>query len=585
MFRLFKAELKKIFMKPSIFVVTGLIIIMLALSFFLYNPAEKKSYLDIYTGGAPTGATVETYYNQYFNSDESNSLSKQAKNNISDAQAYIDFYETFDDETNGIAFLKERWADVQKAYDDYQDAYMRNQSKLPEYRQNLQTKIQTFSTLYSERAKSKTNVYFLVKESVDDSIQNDYLYNLKLAFDKIDTSAGVSADQTLIGSLIGPSKVFDTSKSKGKMSTALDTLVSFKPNANLLTYLQTYIDTANSRLTEQSNTIINYYNENRSSKQTKEFRTILTNYVLTSKYAKNIVMLGVQSNGFADISNSSVKSYKNCEKIDTYQLQIDYNQTKYLFDNEQYDYQFATPFSLTEASNQTINGFDYSYYALRLCSLFITVYLVVLAAGTIAGEQSAGTLKLLAIRPYSRSKLLVGKSLATFAIGGILLLVSAVASLVIGLASYGLNSANIMAVFNGASVVVLNPFVLYLIAFLTMFVEILFYASLSICISTAFKSNVGAVSISTLIFFVSLIINGATTGVSVLGFLPFTNISFFKYFGSAFMQNGTPTIFSMILSPAVFVDSTFWSSFAIYLISLAVLIIIPHIVFKKRDLK
>ena len=49
MFRLYKAELKKIFLKPSIFVVTGLLILMLALSTFLYNPNTRdnsKNYVN-----------------------------------------------------------------------------------------------------------------------------------------------------------------------------------------------------------------------------------------------------------------------------------------------------------------------------------------------------------------------------------------------------------------------------------------------------------------------------------------------------------------------------------------------------------
>ena len=583
MFRLFKAELKKIFMKPSIFVVTGLIILMLALSFFLYNPSEKKNYLDAYTGGLQSGSTVGDYYNKFY-LDESSGIPAQAKRNLDEAQNYANFYMNFDDETDGIGYLQSEWSEIQDYYNEYKDVYLRNKSQLSEYRKNLKSKIEDFSTTYKQKAGNSNYIYFLVKDDVDDSI-NDYLNNLSYFFERVSSLPGSEADIKLISDLIPSSGIFDTKTKKGKMSAALNSFIKFAPDKNYVSSLQTYIDTANSRLEEQSKTINSYNSENSLVRKTDEFRTYLSNYVLTSKYAKNIVEYGIQEKGYSTISNAELKKYKNCKNINTYQLKIDYTQTKYLFDNQEYDYNYATPFSLSEVSNTTINGYDYSYYALRLCSLFITVYLVVLAAGTIAGEQSAGTLKLMAIRPYSRSKLLIGKSLATFAIGGILLLVSAVASLVIGLASYGLESANIMAVFNATDVVILSPIVLYLIAFFTMYLEILFYASLAIFISTAFKSNVGAVSVSTLIFFVSLIINGTTTGVAALGFLPFTNISFFKYFGSAFLQTKSQSIIAMILSPGTFIDSTFWSSFVIYLISVAVLIYIPHLVFRNRDLK
>ncbi|MBO7508209.1 MAG: ABC transporter permease [Clostridia bacterium] len=236
-------------------------------------------------------------------------------------------------------------------------------------------------------------------------------------------------------------------------------------------------------------------------------------------------------------------------------------------------------------SNIAVNGFDYSYYALKLCAFFITVYIVVLAAGTIAGEQSAGTLKLLAIRPYTRNKLLSAKILATFAIGAILLFVSSIASLVIGGVTYGFNFTNVLAVFNSTMAFSISPALLYFVALLSIFVEVMFYALLSVFISTVFKSNIGAVSISTLIFFISLVLNTLAVNAPLLGLLPFVNVNFFKYFGSAFLPNSGNKLISQILTPTVFAGSTFWSSFIIYMVTIIVITIVTHLIFKKRDIK
>ena len=369
------------------------------------------------------------------------------------------------------------------------------------------------------------------------------------------------------------------------MSTILKKL---QPKKNNIRTLETYVTTARTRFLSQQEEIGEYYRSNKDDNpkaaQIERLRRYIADYKITAKYAFDVIKYGSYVYGIPKSLETSLTSFVGFESMNLYQIETAYNQKTYMFDNGLYEYNYATPFNLSEPSNQSANGYDFSYFALRLCSLFITIYLVVLAAGTIAGEQAAGTLKLLAIRPFSRSKLLTGKSLAIFAIGGILLAVSSLASLVIGAVTYGLQSSTIMVVFNSTTTFTISPIALYVIAFLTMYVEILFYTSLSIFISTAFKSNVGAVSISTLAFFISLILNGILTSVTAIGFLPFTNICFFKYFGSTFVSGSTDFI-SSILSPGVFVGSTFWSSLIIYLISVAVLIYIPHLIFKNRDLK
>ena len=590
MFRLFKAELKKIFMKPSIFVVTALIITMLALSFFVFHPEDKKDYLDTYAP-APTGSqSFDNWYASGFNTAPTDELrNATAIKYLKDAEDSIDFYLDYDTETDGVVKLKNMWQTFQSAYDNFCQNYNTPESTDSD-REALLTKINTFKTTYQNMLKSPSKIYFLVKTSSNQNIE-DYLYKLSYVYTEISSnptrfSTKKAKDEYVINQFRN-SGILSTSKKTGFMENELNQIVQFAPNKNDIATLKTYINTARTRLLEQRDVIETYYAQNTGTgkaQQILKLRMYIADYKLTAKYAYDIVVNGSLIYGIPSSAENSLTSYKNFDNTNFYKIKITYSQTKYMFDNEVYEYDYGTPFSLSAPSNNSANGFDYSYFALRLCSLFITVYLVVLAAGTIAGEQNAGTLKLLAIRPLSRSKLLTGKSLAIFAIGGILLAVSSLASLVIGGVTYGLSSASIMTVFNGTTTIIISPILLYLIAFFTMYIEIVFYASLSIFISTAFKSNVGAVSISTLAFFVSTILNGILTNVPAMGFLPFTNISFFKYFGSAFMAN-TSDFLMMILSPGVFIGATFISSLIIYLITVSVLIYIPYLIFKNRDLK
>ena len=111
MFRLFRAELKKIFLKPSIFVVTGLIIFMLAASIFLYSPKTKdEEYVEY---NATNLVTVNDYYN-YFNTSSVYDAKTNLDYLLDRAEASLNFYKS---ETNVVEILKQQWLSVKSIYD------------------------------------------------------------------------------------------------------------------------------------------------------------------------------------------------------------------------------------------------------------------------------------------------------------------------------------------------------------------------------------------------------------------------------------------------------------------------------------
>ena len=346
---------------------------------------------------------------------------------------------------------------------------------------------------------------------------------------------------------------------------------------------------ARARLVEINESIKSVYDRNPVSTNKSDIDEIIryiNNYYLTAKYARTAVIDEIKVSGLQKYSAMNITQYKQFKKSNLYEMQENLSRSKFLLNTATYDYEYADPFSIIQPSNVDINGFDYSYYALRLCTFFITIYLVVLAAGTIAGEQSEGTLKLLAIRPYSRNKLLSAKIWAILTIGAILIFVSSIASLVVGGDTYGFNFTNILVVFNATNTFALNPILVYFIAMLTMFVEVMFYAMISVFISTLLKSNVAAVSISTLIFFISLVLNVIAINIPLVGLVPFVNVNFFKYFGSSFLAySSSNNLIQNILTPGVFSGSTFFTSLLLYILTFVAITIVTHIVFKKRDIK
>ena len=620
MFRLYKAELKKIFLKPSIFVVTGLIILMLAVSTFLYNPDTKSNYSKNYANYP----TVTNYYNKFTtgnsgtlddSSDKASLFIKStALSNIQSAKEYLQNYLSA---TDAIQELKNRWNAIEKLYDDsgtddYRSLHeywkinpTTSRTDLENKRAELINAITNFENAYKSYAAGSASgsaTSFLVSNDLDKRIEFEHFTKINIILDITTKDDPVDPDEEIINEL-------DNYEFSTVINNDLNQLLPFKPDESLLAELsltkvvdgetveneESPIVIAEKRMAEIENKIVACYNahvaesETSAQKDRDEIIEYIQEYYETSLYCFKIVEDGIKLNGLSKYATMNITNFKTFERTNFYELSEKLAKNKYLFNSQTYAYQYADPFSVIQPSNQKINGFDYSYFALRLCTFFITVYIVVLAGSTIAGEQSSGTLKLLAIRPYSRRKLLSAKILATLAIGAILIFVSSIASLVVGGVTYGFNFTDILVVFNASHAFALNPILVYLIAMLTMFVEVAFYAMLSIFISTVFKSNIAAVSISTLIFFVSLVINFFATQVPLLGLIPFVNVNFFKYFGSSFLANsfgiGTDSLIHQILTPTVFTGSTFFTSILIYVLTISIVTVVTYVVFKKRDIK
>jgi ABC-2 type transport system permease protein len=256
----------------------------------------------------------------------------------------------------------------------------------------------------------------------------------------------------------------------------------------------------------------------------------------------------------------------------------------YLFQNNKFSYEYANPFSVANPSNTSVNAFDFAYYTLELFSFIIIIYVIVLGAGMIAGEEANGTMKLLAMRPYKRYKIFLGKVFAALKVGLIFIVIGAIASFITGAYLYGTVSLPILSVFNMEYVIISSPYLMFGVYLFTLFIEILFYTIIAVSISSIFKSYTGAVTISILIYFLSMILS-FVAGASFLKFVPLTHTNLFKYFGAAFSGNTSVAGLNSLLTPPILLGSDFIFSVSALSITMVVLLITALKIFSKRDLK
>ncbi len=588
MFRICKAEFKKLFYKPGIYVLAGILIFVLACCSFLYSPSDRDKY---YVTPSSSANTVDKFYTE-LNGTLANSLNNFERN-IDSAQSFIDSYVT---ENDIIGSLNAKVEAMYQQYVKFRDSLSRGSTADTKTERNKFIESFTdFKNYYSENVGKYDNQFGGVSQIGKQEIH--VLTNAKLNRqilsqvtqwhdDMVNYSSAHSDEEVLVNDFVREIG----SKFSPILSGYINKLKPFQPDASYVNSLYEYVNVARTKISEIRAEIDQFHEANKSG--TENTRTsninhlslLATKFKLHCNETLELVTNGIYLNALKDYSGTQLNSFYGLENFNFYEAQETQSKLIYYSNHGTCSMDYANPFNLMQPSNFKINCYDFSYYALRLCMFIIIIYVVTVAATTITGELQSGTMKMLAIRPYKREKILGGKLLATLLIGIILILVSAVATLIMGLISYGGASMQVLVVFNATKAVAMSPFALYAIMLLTLMVEMVFFVLLAMAISLLFKSQIGSVAVSILAFFGTLVLNTLLGKSAWLAVLPFTNINLYKYFGSSFVSTSNDFLASVLTSP-VANGVNFWISAVYTLISIIGLTVLIFEVFKRRDMR
>ncbi|MEG1499831.1 MAG: ABC transporter permease subunit, partial [Clostridia bacterium] len=233
-------------------------------------------------------------------------------------------------------------------------------------------------------------------------------------------------------------------------------------------------------------------------------------------------------------------------------------------------------------SGTTTNAYDFVAYSNEIVSILIVIFSILIASKLIAGEQSNGTMKLLAIRPYSRTKIIFGKLFATIFFAAIFMLFATICNLLIGIGFFGLPATSLMiGVFNGTSVFVSHPIVFLIFSTFSIFLKIIMFTSIAVLISVLFKSYTGAAFSSFIIYILTFGLNFLLKGTSWYKFFPTANFDLYKYF-IPLQQTADPTLANIIYP--LFNDANFFLTLGIFLGTLLIIQLISIITFKRKDI-
>ncbi len=581
-FRLAKAEFNKIFYRPSIFILTALLIIAIVVTSLVYTPTSKTVKLSYEAN------TVSEIYSQFLSTSQTTTNKLSIDKSLTDAYNEIksqyesitkdDKLKTLTDKTVSLKKYFPNTTDNTKGL--IQDEVLKISTYTDrEFNANKSVTIELFNSLktdlsdlmnYLAKIQSETLNFYFYQTDYDKMYESiNKIYNaLPNNYEQYDKNAFISLGNTIA-----------TEYNIDEAIKIVSTLKTFTINQeDYDAIIETYYIKATQNLENiYFSQIVDFYNEYEDSKEESDKAQIneyIANYYSYAQMNKSVMQDRFILLRISDVKDTELNGLIGYTQVYRYKINEEIQIFDYLIENQTFDYNYLSSFNFNTASSYSPNAFDYTVYSMQILIILIIVFTIFYACSSIAGDQSNGTMKMIAIRPYTRNKLFTGKYLSCLMFGIMLILISMIASFVVGAVSYGITFDNCLVVFNSSTIITISPFVMLLMYFLSLVVNLLFYISLAMLISLIFKSNALSVFISTLIYGTQIVLCG-TVSSAWLNYTPFGHFDLFKYFG-----NSKTGFLSMNILP----DANFITS-AIVIGSCIVLFnIISHFIFKRRDI-
>ena len=683
-FRLTRAEFKKIFKRPSVFIMALILVATIFASLYLFNPISiPNSSIDY------NQINSQGYYSSFY-SDIENSK-KDLDNKINSANGIINYYEHLYTRTNNLASYynllieainkikpdksssekKSLYEDLGLKLNQFYEAYinfdyfnLNNNSYdhiditanndnyltkscadiinlidkynkntpddfISEYNvNNYETKlknlldkginfktttlnslanaVQTYYLKYSEFMSSGASKLTtiesyrkLLKTSIESfqeyfKLITDYKFPIVLINNNDKTAIENILDEAtaVIDLSVNNANMFSKQEEVYNILTRLKIAENFKAVSNSITQVNpsnSLIENLkeNSLKVEENKTqLLTKIDELRNDSSIKNIQFAITEYKLLSEsfenYTNDKIMLFITEDydksvyeNFANYKFSEFSKYKTNERL---------TQSKYFIDNNIYSNSYANNFSFNQKSTtEDTNVYDFVYFAMELSTIIIVLFAMMLICNLITGETESGTIKLLLVRPYRRSKIITSKLFATLFFVIIFMLFAFVLSFVGGYYMFGDSTTPILAIFNASTPIVMSPLALMCINVLFLLLDVIFYVIIALMLSILFRNYAGSITASLVILIIMLVLNllfGTTFWYTLL---PGMNLHLFKFFGNAFIPLAEASVLQSVLITTIESSMTFIYSILMYLSYSAIFITIAYAVFANRD--
>lgn len=576
-FRMANAEMSKIFMRPSMFVLTTILVFALIFSFLFFAPAESNTK---FTYDSSNTTEIHNSFAGYKHIIEEDLFN--AKQEIEDfINENGNIHAKFSSLTNSLYYYFENeFNPAILTISEGTDSFLstKDLATCKDIFSKLNQKSNDILDFMNSSLKNKEIDFIMTKK------QYDEIYNIIKKFNS-SIPSNTDLEQLSVPAVKDRANVLNNNFDIKKLNTTVNNFETIKvDNEKLLLLLDNYYYTNFNaqkepigKLLQLDNNIENYYLQHVDTMEQEHVDGL--NELIAQYYDYVQICVNLISNEFELLrigtkTDDQIKNYIGFEGVSKYNLQKDITTSKYFYENETFGYEYLSPFNFNVKSGTETNAFDFAFYAMQILSCFIIIFVIFFATSTLTGEQNQGTLKMVATRPFTRNKLYSGKLLACFNVALILLFISLISSLAIGFAMYGFSMQNVLMVINANNVVVLNPFLMLLIYFASLLIDVIFYIVLAVFISMLIKPTTISTGISSAIFIASTIMLGLI-GESWIRLIPSLNLGLYKFFTNSSLG---------FLSFSVVPNTNLLSSSIVTVISIIGIDLISRLIFTRKSL-
>lgn len=324
------------------------------------------------------------------------------------------------------------------------------------------------------------------------------------------------------------------------------------------------------------NEIQNFVNENASSSDADDISAI---YRTMTEY-KNIALIATQilTDSFnlakaGNYSDKQLSTFVGFENINKYALNENLALNKYLFENQIFDGNYLVNFSLSSTVGYQVSAYDFCFFSMQIISIIIVIFAIFLIISGIKKEQYA---EFQTLNFFDKNKIIRENTISNINSILAMLMISIIASFILGVVLYGLVPGNILFIFNASLVVPVYPGFAILIYLVCLVLFIAFFISLATLFANIFKSGIVAFISAFFILFCAVILNAFCSLTGFYSILPFAHLDLFKYFGNAEMP-------SELFGVNMILDGNFYFSFIYVILLISIINFIAKLIYNKKN--
>lgn len=220
------------------------------------------------------------------------------------------------------------------------------------------------------------------------------------------------------------------------------------------------------------------------------------------------------------------------------------------------------------SDNHLSSNWSMMSFESTIAFILVTIFTVVISADSVAGEFTWGTIKLLLIRPWSRSSILLSKYISLLLFGLFFSAVTFIVTFAVNMLFFGYNGSPSDLSPGWAS----DPWSYIALFYLYEYISLVMVVTFGFMLSSAFRSGGLAIGLSMFLLFAGGIISGilAATDKPWVKYVLFPHLGLTSYLEGNSPIPGHPTTLGFSLSVL-----------AVYFILFN---LVSWIVFRKRDI-